>query len=358
MKVALVYDRINKWGGAERVLLSLHKLFPDAPIFTSVYDPENASWADPFEIKPSFLQKMKIARRTHEAFALFMPVAFESFSFKGYDVVISVTSEAAKGIITPPETLHVCYCLTPTRYLWSGYETYFKNPALKHLSKPAVSYLRNWDKAAAKRPDKMIAISEEVKDRIATYYKRDASIIYPPVSLGKSGKGKEEGKKKSKEEYFLVVSRLVPYKRVDLAIRACNKLKYPLKIVGTGSEEKRLKQIAGPTIEFLGNVPDAELATYYEHAKGLIFPGVEDFGITVVEAQRFGKPVLAFYAGGAKETLISGKTGMFFEKQTVDDLAKSLKMFNTFRYTSEDCINQAEKFTEKIFLQKFSTILK
>jgi glycosyltransferase involved in cell wall biosynthesis len=355
MKVALVYDRVNKWGGAERVLLSLHKLFPDAPIFTSVYDPQNASWADSFDVKPSFLQKMKIARRSHEAFALFMPIAFESFSFKTYDVVISVTSEAAKGIITTPGTLHVCYCLTPTRYLWSGYNTYFTNPVLKQLSKPAVSYLRNWDKAAAKRPDKMIAISQEVKDRIATFYQRDAPIIYPPVSLGK--KISTKAKIKGKGDYFLIVSRLVGYKRIDLAIEACNKLKYKLKIVGVGSEEKRLKQIAGPTVEFLGNISDAQLSAIYEDAKGLIFPGVEDFGITVVEAQRFGKPVLAFFAGGAKETILSGKTGMFFEKQTVEDLAKSLKMFNTFQYTSEDCIKQADKFTEKIFLQKFSTII-
>jgi glycosyltransferase involved in cell wall biosynthesis len=219
-----------------------------------------------------------------------------------------------------------------------------------------VKYLRNWDKTAAKRPDKIVAISQEVKDRIATYYQRDAPIIYPPVSLGK--KVSSNGKKIKQGDYFLIVSRLVGYKRIDLAIHACNKLRYKLKIIGVGSEEKRLKQIAGPTIEFLGNISDQELTSQYENSKGLIFPGVEDFGITVVEAQRFGKPVLAFYAGGAKETILSGKTGMFFEKQTVEDLAKSLKMFNTFRYTSEECINQAEKFTEKIFLKKFSTIIK
>lgn len=356
MKVALVYDRVNKWGGAERVLLSLHKLFPDAPIFTSVYDKHHASWADVFDVKTSFLQKLQFARRSHEAFALFMPVAFESFSFKEYDVVISVTSEAAKGIITGPNTIHICYCLTPTRYLWSGYSTYFKNPMLKQLSRPAISYLRAWDKSAAKRPDKMIAISQEVKDRIATFYERDAPIIYPPVSLG-AKKVVTAPKKKKKDEYFLVVSRLVPYKRIDLAIEACNKLKYPLKIIGTGSEEKKLKQLAGPTIEFLGNLSDAQMSEYYANAKGLIFPGVEDFGITVVEAQRFGIPVIAFHAGGAKETIVSGKTGMFFEKQTVDNLAKTLKLFSTFRYTREDCIIQADKFTEKIFLQKFSTIL-
>lgn len=355
MKVALVYDRVNKWGGAERVLLSLHKLFPDAPIFTSVYNKNSAKWADEFDVHPSFLQKFPYARHSHETFALFMPVAFESFSFDEYDVVISVTSEAAKGIITSPKTLHICYCLTPTRYLWSGYSTYFKNPVLKHLSRPAISYLRAWDKHAAKRPDKIISISKEVQKRVLDFYHRDSEIIYPPVSL--MVKKRKKGVLPKKDQYFLIVSRLVSYKRIDLAIKACNLLKVKLKIIGTGSEEKKLKQLAGPTVEFLGAQSDAVLADYYTNALGLIFPGIEDFGITVLEAQKFGVPVLAYNAGGAKETIIDGKTGMFFHEQTVPELAKKLKLFMKIRYNSEDCIKQAEKFTEKTFLQKFSTMI-
>src|SRR3989338_8390229 len=190
MKVALVYDRVNKWGGAERVLLALHELFPDAPLYTSVYDRKKASWADVFDpsagsgqgIKTSFLQKIPFSTR-HELFAALMPLAFESFSFDEYDLVISVTSEAAKGIITKPKTMHICYCLTPTRYLWSGYNDYFKNPYFRFISKPLVSYLRFWDKIAAQRPDAYIAISKEVQGRIKKYYGRESTVIYPSVTL-------------------------------------------------------------------------------------------------------------------------------------------------------------------------------
>src|ERR1035437_3756793 len=179
MKVALVYDRVNKWGGAERVLLALHKIFPEAPLFTSVYNAESAAWAKVFDVRTSFLQNFPKAKTAHELYAVLMPLAFESFNFDNFDLVISVTSEAAKGIITKPSTLHICYCLTPTRYLWSGYNDYFKSSIFKLISKPLVSYLRFWDKIAAKRPDEYIAISIEVKNRIKKYYKRDSEVVYP-----------------------------------------------------------------------------------------------------------------------------------------------------------------------------------
>src|SRR3990167_10742564 len=180
MKVAVVYDRVNKWGGAERVLLALHEMFPDAPLYTSVYDERNAPWAKVFpRVYTSFLQKFPFAKSNHEFLALLMPLAFELFNFDEYDLVISVTSEAAKGIITKPETLHICYMLTPTRYLWSHYDLYFKNPILRFISKPAVNYLRNWDKIAAQRPDKIIAISTEVQRRIKKYYGRESDIVFP-----------------------------------------------------------------------------------------------------------------------------------------------------------------------------------
>jgi len=188
MKVALVYDRLNKWGGAERVLLTLHKMFPEAPLYTSVYDKKKTPWALRFnsgqaKIKTSFLQRFPFATH-HELFAILMPIAFESFTFDEFDLVISVTSEAAKGIITKPHTKHICYCLTPTRYLWSGYEDYFKNDLLRFFSRPAVVYLRFWDKIAAQRPDKFIAISKEVQGRIKKYYGRESEVVYPPLMFG------------------------------------------------------------------------------------------------------------------------------------------------------------------------------
>ncbi len=352
MKVALVYDRINKWGGAERVLLALHELFPQAPLFTSVYNSATAPWAGVFDIKTSFLQKFPFAKKAHEFYPLFMPIAFESFSFDEFEIVISVTSEAAKGIITKPSTLHICYCLTPTRYLWSGYDEYFSNPILRFLSSPAVTYLKVWDKIASTRPDVFLAISSEVQSRIKNYYQRDAQIIYPPVSLFENydvvdGKG----------EYFLVVSRLVAYKRIDLAIRACNELRLPLKIIGVGKEETYLRSLAGPTVDFLGSVTDEELVSYYQNCKALLFPGREDFGIVMVEAMGFGKPVIAYKAGGALDIIQDRKTGIFFKEQTVQDLIDAINAFQTMQFNSHTIRKQAELFSKQIFKNSFMKVV-
>lgn len=356
MKVALVYDRVNKWGGAERVLLALHKLFPDAPLYTSVYHPKKAPWADVFTIKTSFLQHIPFAASAHELFASFMPIAFESFDFDEYDLVISVTSEAAKGIITKPKTKHVCLCLTPTRYLWSGYNDYFIDPIFKLLSKPIVWYLRWWDRIAAKRPDAYVAISKTVKNRIKKYYDEDATVIYPPVELGKNGKALPLTL--SISPYFLVVSRLVPYKRIDIAIEACNTFSYPLIIVGEGSEEKRLRKLAGPTITFVKNLTDGELVEYYKNCRALIFPGEEDLGLTAIEAQSFGKPVIAYRKGGVLETVIDGKTGAFFYPQSAVSLQKVLTRFKEKRFKRSDCQKNAKKFTFDVFKRDFLPVLK
>lgn len=357
MKVALVYDRVNKWGGAERVLLALHKLFPQAPLYTSVYNAKNAAWANDFAIKTSFLQRIPGASSRHELLPLFMPIAFESFSFDKYDVVISITSEAAKGIITKPTTKHICYCLTPTRYLWSGYDTYFPDKATQTLTHPAITSLRMWDKAAAQRPDVMIAISDEVKTRIKKFYQRDATIIYPPTDLTR----KHETKKSSSTPpYYLVVSRLshfTRYKRIDLAVEACTALKLPLKIIGTGNWQKELQAKAGPTVQFLGSVPDEELAIYYKNANALLFPGLEDFGLTVVEAQRFGTPVIAFRGGGAKETIKEGRTGIFFNKQTKQSLMQALRQFDSSQFNEKDCKLHAAKFGFKRFEKDFLSLV-
>jgi len=377
VKVALVYDRLNKWGGAERVLLALHKLYPDAPLYTSVYDKEKAPWASVFNVKTSFLQKLPFAMN-HELFATLMPLAFESFSFDEFDLVISVTSEAAKGIITKPKTKHICYCLTPTRYLWSGYEEYFKNPLLKFISKPVVWYLRTWDKIAAQRPDAYIAISKEVQKRIKKYYGRKSEVVYPPLSVFSSQLSANSQsvlspsvpisrqqanynlKTENRElmtEYFLIVSRLVPYKRIDLTVRTFNKLKLPLKIIGMGAEMGRLKTIAGPTIEFLGNLTDKTLIRYYSGCRALIFPGLEDFGLTILEAQNFGKPVIAFRGGGAVETIIERKTGIFFDKPNVKSLIKAIKQFNNMSFDPKDCMENARKFSFERFKKEFTGII-
>ncbi|MBA3723294.1 MAG: glycosyltransferase [Candidatus Levybacteria bacterium] len=371
MKVALVYDRVNKWGGAERVLLALNKIFPKAPLFTSVYNKKTAPWAEVFDIKTSFLQKNPHAIKNHEMYPFMMPLAFERFSFDKYDLVISITSEAAKGIVTKPGTKHISYILTPTRYLWSGYEEYFTNRPLRMAAHPVVSYLRKWDKAAAARPDVLVAISTEVQERIKKYYQRDSFIIYPPVSLGvrgphfaKASRGKQSLASSNpikNNNYFLIVSRLskfTQYKRVDLAIEACNRLKLPLKIVGTGSLRKELEKLAGPTVEFVGDVSDRELVQYYTNCKALIFPAFEDFGLVVVEAQSFGKPVIALRKGGALDTIKEGKTGIFFDEQNVESLTEALKVFENMQFDPKAAKKQAGLFSEMKFKEEFLRLVK
>src|SRR5687767_14287883 len=228
MKVALVYDRVNKWGGAERVVVALRKIFPDSALFTSVYKQDKASWAKKIPVTSSFLRRIPFSATHHEALGTFMPLAFESFNFDDYDLVVSVTSEAAKGIIVKPHTKHIAIILTPTRYLWSGYEDYFKDDLFKVMTLPVVAYLRYWDKLAARRPDVLVAISETVQNRIKKYYNLDSEIIYPPLMVRTNQKNPVLNLPKDK--YFLVVSRLVPYKRVDIAVRAATKLDLPLKV--------------------------------------------------------------------------------------------------------------------------------
>jgi len=358
MKIALVYDRVNKFGGAERVLLALHEIWPDAPLYTSVYDKENAEWAKDFKIIPSFLQKMPFAKKNHESFAPIMPVVFESFDFNDYDVVISVTSEAAKGIVTKPNVLHLCYCLTPTRYLWSGYEQYFNKGFKRLLMRYPIAYLRLWDKIAAERPDCYIAISETVRARIKNYYHRESEIIYPPVETEKFKI--RNPKSEINTKYFLIVSRLVEYKKVDLVIETFNKLEWNLKIIGVGRKMRgltRLRDSFGKAkrknIEFLGQLTDDKLLAYYQKCEAVIFPQEEDFGIVALEAMACGKPVIVYDKGGASETVIDGVTGFFFKEQTVEALAAKLQSFKAESFKQKDCRQQAEKFNKERFKQEF-----
>ncbi|MBI3985200.1 MAG: glycosyltransferase [Candidatus Levybacteria bacterium] len=343
MKVALVYDRVNKWGGAERVLISLKKIFPKAVLYTSVYDEKKAPWAKAFKVKTSFLQKFPFAKSSHELFATLMPLSFESFNFDDYNLVISVTSEFSKAVITKPQTLHICYCLTPTRYLWSGYEIYFKNRLLRFISTPLVSYLRNFDKVAALRPDFTIAISNEVKKRIKKYYNLDSTVINAPIDFPNIPLTKQKGK------YFLIVSRFVAYKKIDLAISAFNETGQPLKIIGSGGEEKRLKQMAGKNIEFIKDVSDQELFEYYKNSIALVFPGLEDFGLTMIEANYFGRPVIAFRGGGALDIVKEGVTGEFFNEQSKESLIKVLEKFKVSLYNEKSCRENALRFSLQYF---------
>lgn len=353
MRVAIVYDRVVKWGGAERVLLALNELFPNAPLYTAVYNPSAAPWAAKFsQVIPSFINKIPRAKRNHEKLALLMPHAFESFDFSGYDLVISVTSEAAKGIVTGPKTRHVCYCLTPTRYLWSHYDDYFSNSTLRLLSKPAVNHLKRWDVSAAQRPDVMIAISTQVKARIKKYYGRESEVIFPPVDLALS-----VPKKQPSNNFYLLVSRLVPYKKVDLAVSAFNELGLPLVIVGTGSQEKKLKEIAEDNIIFTGSLTDDELANYYINTRALVFPQNEDFGIVAVEAQLAGKPVIALQAGGALDT-VTEQTGIFFKKQRIKDLANVVKEFEKKKFDSTKIMKNGKRFSKAKFQKKILEIAK
>ena len=368
-KVALVYDRVNSWGGAERVLLALNKIFPEAPLYTSVYNPKRAEWARVFpKVIPSFLQNIPLAKSRHDLFPFLMPLAFESFDFSEYDLVISVTSEAAKGIVTKPGTRHICYCLTPTRYLWSGYAEYFRGTLRKVIGSLFVKYLRNWDLVAAQRPDEIVGISDEVCKRIKKYYKRDAKLIYPPVQL--KVKQVEKVLQVQQEYYrkaarfsskargsYLVVSRLVPYKKVDLVIEVFNRMNNRLVIVGDGSERSKLKRKAHKNIKFVGNVSDEELAGYYLNCKALIFPQEEDFGIVAVEAQLAGKPVIAYKGGAATETIIENKTGVFFEEQNAKSLSEAIIKFEKMTFDSKDCIENAERFSFEKFKQEFDTLI-
>ena len=357
MKVAIVYDRVNKIGGAERVLESLRELFPKSVLYTSVYNKNKTPWAKKFIVKTSYLQKIPILNLRHEFIPYLMPFAFESFNFEGFDLVISVTSEASKGVLVPPNIPHVCICLTPTRYLWSGYKEYFKNPILKFVTFPLVWYLRKWDLTAATRPDEMIAISNNISRRIKKYYKRTTEVIYPPSDrLFK--KTKTSRIKPPEKNYFLVVSRLVDYKRIDLAVKACKKLGLPLVVIGEGDGYERLDAISGETIIFKGRVSDEMLISYYRNCRALLFPGEEDFGITMVEVQLAGKPVIAYKAGGAVEIVRDGRTGIFFESQTVQALSNVLIKFNDSRYNVEDCRKNAKLFSEVIFKNKLLTFLK
>jgi glycosyltransferase involved in cell wall biosynthesis len=353
MKIAFVYDRVNKFGGAERLLLHLHKIWPDAPLYTAVYDKKKAEWAKVYKVIPSFLKYLPYIQDKHELMLFVLPLAFESFSFDQYDVVLSITSAEAKGIITKPNTLHICYCLTPTRYLWNNYQDYKKETGtglLNHILKPLIKIsfpiLRKWDYLASFRPDYYFAISKTVSDRIKAYYGFKSKIIFPPVDT----KSFTLPKKKYPRDYYLIVSRLVPYKRIDYAISAFNKTGQKLIIIGKGLYSNLLKKNAGNNIKFCdANLTDKELCWYYQNSKALIFSGEEDFGLTPLEAQACGRPVIAYKSGGVSETIIDGKTGILFNNPDENSLITVLNTFNEENFSPYSCRRNALNFSETKF---------
>ncbi len=369
IRVAIVYDRVNKFGGAERVLLALHEMFPIAPLYTSLYDAKKASWAKVFpKIYTTFLQNIPVLKNHHELLGWLMPIAFESFNFSQYDLVISVTSEAAKGIITGTKTMHVCYCLTPTRYLWSAKEFYLNNPPkifkflpfYKIISWPFLTYSKWWDKVASQRPDKYIAISTEVQKRIVKYYGIDSKIIFPPCDISSLKKTFLRGPRsvnasashvffEDSPKYFLIHGRFEPYKRLDLVIDTFKDLKQNLVVSGNGSEFDRFKYNNYPNIKFVERPTDQELLKIYADAKAFLMPQDEDFGITAVEAQSFGIPVIAYKAGGALDTVIENKTGIFFTVQTEKSLKQAIAKFDTMSFNKEDLIQNAKRFGKNRF---------
>lgn len=368
LKIALVHDDLIQRGGAERLFMAMVETFPEADVYVSMAVRQSGSETvgqldsrkkkktaklsncQTAKLFTSFMQKLPFKKKLYRHYFMLYPLAFESFDLTGYDIVISSSTRFAHGVITRPETLHICYMNTPGRPFWEP-ESYFRPPlARPGLAKvvlaPFLSYLRLWDYAAAQRVDYFIANSKTPQARMKKYYGRDSHTIYPFVDLErfKGGKGL-----KGDKGYYLIVSRLAAWKRIDIAIEAFNKLGLPLKIIGEGPDRKRLQKLAGSTIELLGHLTDKEVVGYYKNCRALIFPQEEDFGITPLEAMAAGKPVIALRAGGALETIVEGKTGEFFYPQTVEVLSGVVKHFNPQRYDPEACRRQAEKFSKERF---------
>jgi len=355
VKLAIVCSWLNQYGGAERVLEVLHDMYPEAPLYTSIYRPEALPEAyRAWDIRPSFLNRVPLVSRFPQGFLPLFPMGFESLDLRAYDVVLSVTSAFGHGVITPAETCHVCYCLTPARFLWN-YHSYIEREGVGRLARlvlpPFVSGLRQWDRHAADRVDRFVAISRTVQRRIAKYYRREAPIIYPPVRTDGAAPAQEP------EDYYLIVSRLVPYKRIDLAVAAFTELGLPLRIIGTGRDRAALEAMAGENVQFLGYVSDDEVRRQMARCRAFIFPGEEDFGLTPLEAMAAGRPVIAYSAGGALDYVEEGGTGLLFEALEPSCLAEAVRRMDAYRFDPEVLGRQAERFSVARFREEMGTFL-
>ncbi len=360
MKVALVHDHLAQDGGAEKVLKVLSDMFPGAPIYTLLYEEKQVNkYFKEREIKTSIIQNLPGGVKHYQWYMPFMPMAVEFFDLRDFDIVISDTSAFAKGVITSPDTLHICYCHTPTRYLWDYTHQYINELRFNKYFKKVISLVLNkiriWDRLAADRVDVFVANSETVQRRIRKYYRRDSVVVYPPVEIEKY-----KIEKQKSEKYFLIGGRLAPYKRVDIVIEAFKKMPdKKLKIFGDGVDLNRLKGITGEAsnIEFFGRVDDGEKIDLFENCQAFINPQVEDFGITVVESMAAGCPVIAYREGGAEETIIDGETGCFFDEQSAESLVEAVRNFDKIEFNTDSIRKNAERFSTEIFKRSIEEII-
>ncbi len=351
-KVALVHDWLNGMRGGEKVLEIITEIFPGSEIFTLFLDEDRISrkLLD-HDIHTSFVQKLPFCKKRYRSYLPFFPRAIEKFDLSEFDFVISTSHCVAKGAVPAEGALHICYCFSPMRYVWRFYDQYFgRNPIKNLFIKPTLRRIRKWDYESCSRVNHFVAISKNVAGRIKEFYSRDADVIFPPVNTGFF----TPGKNRENEDYFLIISALVPYKRIDLAVGAFNELGLPLRIIGRGPELKKLKMIAAKNITFHGWVSDEEVRENYRNCRALIFPGEEDFGLTPIEANACGTPVIAYGKGGVLESIIDDKTGMFFDKQTVESLIFAVRNFEKMDFDPQICREQSLRFDTEVFRKKFT----
>lgn len=357
MKIALVHDYLIQDGGAERVLQAFQEIWPEAPIFALMHDPKKLGPRfRGSDIRTTFLQKIPFAGTHYKWLMPLMPLATEQHNLSGYDVVLTSTSAFAKGVITDPDTLHICYCHTPTRYLWSDTHSYSTDTGIRfpirQMLPPVLAAVRVWDRLAADRVDRFIANSDTVRRRIRKFYQRESTVIHPPVDTARFHVSPKIG------NYFLAGGRLVAYKRFDLIVKTFNKLGLPLIIFGEGPESKTLRTSARKNITFVGKISDREKASLYASAIAYLHPQEEDFGITAVEAMSAGRPVIAYGKGGAAETVIDGITGIHLNDQSWEELANAIVCFTPENFNPQAIREHAEQFDVDIFKQRIEDLVR
>jgi glycosyltransferase involved in cell wall biosynthesis len=360
MRTAIIADWLPTFGGAEHVVAALHRLFPDAPIFTTVARHERIAKMGTNDVRVSRLQTAFCILRTHTLLLPWMPRAMERIDLRDYDLVLSSSHAVGKGIIPSSSAVHVCYCHTPMRYAWDMEESYLEDFRVPHILRKTVQRclmrIRRWDMTVSKRVDVFIANSTTTQERIQRLYGRPSTVVHPPIEE-RFFHAPLPDKKPADRDYFLALGRLVPYKRFDLLMKTANRLRLPLKIAGTGSDLGRLRKMAGPTVELLGFVHDEKLPSLYSNARALLFPQIEDAGVAALEAQACGTPVIALGKGGALDTVIEGKTGTLFPEQSVESLEGALQRWQEIPWDPEDIRKHAAQFREEIFLRKINAIV-